>query len=712
MKIIFRIYSILLVFAWMISGCSSSSEEKIGAHENWEVSLGDKFSSQYSHLDQIHRGNIDRLELAWTFRSGDIAERRNTQIQCNPIIVDGVLYGSTPTMKAVALDAATGRLLWEFDPKRDFDVPVTVNRGLTFFRDGSGGRVFFSAGSFLFALEATSGQLVAGFGDAGTVSLKEGLGDWAKDLYVISTSPGIIFEDKIIIGTRVSENNDAAPGYVRAFNAVTGALDWVFHTIPRPGEYGYETWPADAYKRAGGANSWAGFSLDEQRGMVFVPTGSASFDFWGGNRLGDNLFANSVIAVNAATGERIWHYQTIRHDMWDRDLPAPPNLVRVVHGGKPVDAVAQITKTGRVFVFNRETGEPLFPIEELEVPLSDLIEEVAAASQPLPVLPPPFSRQVFTDEDVTDISPESEAYVKDVLKGKRYGHMFMPPSTEGTVVFPGFDGGGEWGGAAFDPSSGWLYVNANEMPWIHTMVPTFDQAGAGPGKSVYTVNCGMCHGPSMAGDPTGDYPSLIGVGERMKAGELENIITKGKGRMPGFQHLKASEREAVLAYITKQENSEPDAHEEGMESNLGTVPYTHTGYYRFFDQDGYPAVKPPWGTLNAIDLNKGKIVWQVPLGEFKELTDRGIPQTGTENYGGPVVTAGGLVFIGASKDEYFRVFDKTTGEELWKYKLPAAGYATPAVYAVDGKQYVVIAAGGGKIGTDPGDYYMAFTLKE
>ncbi|WP_209330481.1 PQQ-binding-like beta-propeller repeat protein [Lunatimonas salinarum] len=712
MKIISPTCFACLVFSWLFSGCGTSSEEGIGSHENWEVSLGDKFSSQYSHLDQINRKNLDRLELAWTFRSGDLTERRNTQIQCNPIIVDGVLFGSTPTMKAVALDAGTGKLLWEFDPKKDFEVPITVNRGLTYFRDGSGDRVFFSAGSFLFALNAQTGQLVRDFGDSGKVSLKEGLGDWAKDLYVISTSPGIIFEDKIIVGTRVSENNDAAPGYVRAFNAFTGALDWVFHTIPRPGEYGYDTWPVDSYQRAGGANSWSGFSLDEKRGMVFVPTGSASFDFWGGNRLGDNLFSNSVIALNAATGERIWHYQTVRHDMWDRDLPAPPNLVRVVHSGKTVDAVAQITKTGRVFVFNRETGDPLFPIEEMDVPLSDLMGEVAAASQPLPVLPPPFARQVFTDEEVTDISPESGDYVREMLKGKRYGHMYMPPSTEGTVVFPGFDGGGEWGGAAFDPTSGWLYVNANEMPWIHTMVPTFDQAGAGLGKSVYMVNCGMCHGPAMAGDPTGDYPSLIGVGGRLASGELVDIITKGKGRMPGFQHLKEAEREAVLAYINRQEGSEVDAHEEGMESNLGAVPYTHTGYHRFFDQDGYPAVKPPWGTLSAIDLNKGEISWQVPLGEFKELTERGIPKTGTENYGGPVVTAGGLVFIGASKDEYFRVFDKVTGEELWKYKLPAAGYATPAVYAVNGKQYVVIAAGGGKIGTDPGDYYLAFALKD
>lgn len=705
---------LLPILIFVVLACQSEKQEKtvVGAGENWEISLGDKFSSQYSILDQINTSNVQSLELAWTFRSGDLAEGKTTQIQCNPIIIDGVLYASSPTMKAFALDAATGSLIWEFDPKIDFGVPVTVNRGLTFYKEGTDGRVFFSAGHYLFSLDASTGALVDDFGDGGKVSLKEGLGDRAQDLYVISTSPGIIYKDKIIIGTRVSENNDAAPGYVRAFNVKTGALDWIFHTVPLPGEYGYDTWPPDAHARSGGANSWAGMSLDEKRGMVFVPTGSASFDFWGGNRLGDNLFANSILALDAENGERIWHYQTIRHDMWDRDLPAPPNLVQVNHGGKMIDAVAQITKTGLVFLLDRETGEPLFPIEEMEIPPSDLMGEVAASSQPIPQMPPPFARQVFTDEEVTNISPEATAYVKGKIEGLKYGHMFTPPSTEGTVIFPGFDGGGEWGGAAFDPNSGWLYVNANEMPWILTMVPTFDLENAGLGKSNYLANCSMCHGPDLKGDPTGDFPSLVGVGDRLSESEIEEVVLKGKGRMPAFQHLREQDREVILSYITQRDDPKADAHEQGMESNIGTVPYTHTGYNRFFDQDGYPAVKPPWGTLNAIDLNKGELVWQVPLGEFEELAKKGVPKTGTENYGGPVVTAGGLIFIGASKDEHFRVFDKKTGEELWKYKLPAAGYATPSVYAVNGKQYVVIAAGGGKIGTASGDYYMAFALKE
>ncbi|MFC4871526.1 pyrroloquinoline quinone-dependent dehydrogenase [Negadavirga shengliensis] len=697
----------------LLSSCKNEEPFVYKTGDDWPVYLGAKSSAQYSSLSQINTENVSNLEVAWIFRSGDLTGKKGTQIQCNPLVVNGVLYGSTPTLKTFALNAATGKKIWEFDPHAFFEIGVSVNRGVTFWEENGDKRILYSAGPYLFALDAETGELVDTFGQNGSVSLKEGLGDWAQDLHVISSTPGIIYKDKIIIGTRVSENNDAAPGYIRAFNVRSGKVDWIFHTIPKPGEYGHETWPEDAYLRSGGANSWAGMSLDEGRGMVFVPTGSASFDFWGGNRLGENLFANSVIALNAETGERIWHYQTVRHDLWDRDLPAPPNLVTVQRNGKTIDAVAQITKTGRVFLFDRDTGDPLFPIEELEIPESDLYGERTWPTQPLPTSPPPFSRQVFTEEVITDISPEAHAYVKEKIQGLKYGHMFMPPSTEGTVIYPGFDGGGEWGGAAFDATSGYLYVNANEMAWILTMVPIMEEMGkdAAPGKSAYITHCAMCHGPDLKGDPSGAYPPLVGVLDRFSEKEVMETIQKGKGRMPGFQHLNEQTRHAIVGYI--RNSDEPaDAHEMGLESNRGAVPYTITGYNRFFDQEGYPAVKPPWGTLNAIDLSKGKIVWSVPLGEFEELTKRGIPQTGTENYGGPVVTDGGLVFIGASQDEYFRAFDKKTGKELWKHKLPAGGYATPSVYAVNGKQYVVIAAGGGKMGTPSGDYYVAFTLKE
>lgn len=697
----------------VIFSCGPNEEGTYQTGENWPVYLGDKESSQYSPLEQVNKENVKDLEVAWEFRTGDIEEKKNTQIQCNPIIINGVLYGSTPTLKVFALDAATGDKIWEFDPHENFEIGVSVNRGLTHWSAGTEKRLFYSAGPYLFSIDPTNGSLIPQFGEGGSVSLKEGLGEWAKDLYVIASTPGIIYKDKLIIGTRVSEGADAAPGYIRAFNTRTGAVEWVFHTIPKPGEYGHETWPEDAHLRAGGANSWAGMSLDDERGMVFIPTGSASFDFWGGNRIGENLFANSVLALNAENGERIWHFQTVRHDVWDRDLPAPPNLVTLKKEGKTIDAVAQITKTGRVFLFNRENGDPIYPIEEMEIPASDLEGEEVWPSQPMPSSPPPFSRQKFTDEEITDISPEAHQYVKEKIKGLKYGHTFMPPSTEGTVILPGFDGGGEWGGAAFDANTGMLYVNANEMAWILTMVTTLDEKDEGTaslGKTAYMTNCGMCHGQERTGDPSGAFPSLVGLSDRLSEEEINQIIDNGKGRMPGFKYLPQETRNAILQFVLDQED-EQDFHEMGREANLMKVPYTTTGYNRFFDQDGYPAIKPPWGTLNAIDLNQGKISWSVPLGEFKELTAKGIPQTGTENYGGPVVTAGGLVFIGGSKDEYFRAFDKDSGKELWKHQLPAGGYATPAVYAVNGKQYIVIAAGGGKMGTTSGDYYIAFALK-
>ncbi|MEX2565220.1 MAG: PQQ-binding-like beta-propeller repeat protein, partial [Cyclobacteriaceae bacterium] len=693
-----EILIICCIFLSIVSfSCGQKGEFVYESGADWPVYLGSKSSSQYSSLNQVNKENVTQLELAWEYRTGDIGGEKNTQIQCNPIVLDGVLFGSTPTLRAFAINAASGEKLWEFNPHENFEIGLSVNRGLTFWSEGTEKRIFYTAGPYLFALNPKDGTLIKDFGKGGTVPLNAGLGDWAQDLYVISSSPGVIYKDKLIIGTRVSENANAAPGYVRAFNARNGEVDWIFHTIPKPGEFGYDTWPKNAYLNAGGANSWAGMSLDEERAMVFIPTGSASFDFWGGHRLGENLFANSVLALNAENGERVWHYQTVRHDVWDRDLPAPPNLVSIEINGKRVDAVAQITKTGRVFLFDRETGAPLFPIEEVDIPASDLMGEETWPTQPLPTSPPPFSRQVFTEDEITNISPESNQYVKEKIKGLKYGHMFQPPSREGTIIFPGFDGGGEWGGAAFDPRSGHLYVNANEMAWILTMVPTEGKKDtpASLGESSYMMDCGMCHGQDRKGDLSGAFPDLVGISERMEEEEVMQIVENGKGRMPGFKHLSQEKRNAIVDFILHPDDHQ-DAHDMGREANAHSVPYTTTGYNRFFDQDGYPAIKPPWGTLNAIDLGKGKILWSVPLGEFEALTKKGIPKTGTENYGGPVVTAGGLVFIGGSKDEYFRAFDKDTGEELWKYKLPAAGYATPAVYAVNGKQFIVIAAGGGK----------------
>lgn len=701
---------LLVVIVLVLPACSSDET----AFRTWRSYGGDPTNSRNSSLDQINRENVHRLEVAWIYRTGDASEEGRTQIQCNPIIVDSVLYATSPMLKAFALHAATGEEIWTFEP---FSVDSTtgnlsVNRGVMYWEDGDDKRILYTAGPSLYALDARTGKPIPSFGNGGVVNLHEGLGRDTEGLFIAATSPGVIYRDLLILGARVSEGHPAAPGHIRAFNVRTGEIKWIFHTIPRPGEYGYDTWPPDAWQEVGGANSWSGMSLDEERGIVYIPTGSAAFDFWGGNRHGQNLFANSILALDAATGKRIWHFQTVRHDIWDRDLPAPPNLVTLNINGRRVDALAQITKSGHVFVLDRETGEPLFPIEEREYPRSELMGEMTWPTQPLPVKPPPFARQEFREEDITDISPESHAYVLERFRQVRSGGQFVPPSLEGTIIFPGFDGGGEWGGAAFDPETGLLYVNANEMPWILTMFEIAgneELASGGTGRQLYATNCAACHGMDRLGDGQ-TYPSLLAVEERYTRKDVSELIRTGKGVMPSFGYLSERQRDALVDYLFNVTRA--DHHGEKVEVESSVIPYGHTGYNRFLDQNGYPAVKPPWGTLNAIDLNRGEIAWTVTLGEFPELTARGIPPTGTENYGGPVVTAGGLVFIGATKDEKFRAFDKETGELLWETELPAGGYATPSTYEVNGKQYVVIAAGGGKMGTKSGDAYVAFALPD
>jgi len=685
--------------------------------DDWPVYLGDKGARQYSQLDQITPGNVAKLEVAWTYRCGDALENNRSQIQCNPLVIDGVIYATSPGKKVIALDAVTGREIWKLDlfGGKEGGAPG-VNRGLAYWSKGGERRLLFAATHFLYAIDAKSGKLIGTFGERGKVNLKKDLGREADKLALNVTSPGVVFEDLFIMGMRVGEGPaPAAPGPIRAYDVRSGKLVWTFRTIPHPGEVGYETWPPDAWQRIGGANSWAGMAVDGKRGIVFCPTGSASFDFWGGNRIGENLFANCLIALDARSGKRLWHYQFVRHDLWDRDLPSIPTLLTVERGGKRIDAVAQTTKSGHVFVFNRETGEPLFPIEEVAVPPSDLQGESAWKSQPLPVKPEPFARQVFSYDQITDVSPEEHREVLERFRQLRPHTPFMPPSEEGTIIFPGFDGGAEWGGAALDPE-GIMYVNANEMPWILTMVKTKAKGGQAmqSGETIYTQICAACHGMDRAGNKAAGVASLIDIGKRLKREEALKTVETGRGVMPSFAFLSVGQRERVIDYLfgISSGRGGKGGGEENGDVSFGQIPYTHTGYTRWLTSKGYPAVKPPWGTLNAIDLNTGEFKWRVPLGEISELTDRGIPKTGTENYGGPAVTAGGLIFIAASKDEHIRAFDKTTGEELWKARLPAGGYATPAVYAVGGRQFVVIACGGGKMATKSGDAYVAFALPE
>lgn len=684
---------------------------KDAAARGWPAHGGNVAHTQFSPLDQINPGNVSRLKVAWIHHTGDAGADDRSQIQCNPIVVGSVLYGTSAGLKAFALDAATGREIWTFNPfSGPGERPVGVNRGLMYWEGGGEARILLGAGPHLYALDARTGRPVAGFGRDGRVDLREDLGRDVTGLHLISTTPGVVWRDLVIMGMRVGEGPaPAAPGHIRAYDVRSGRLRWTFHTIPWPGETGYETWPEDAWKRVGGANTWSGISLDAERGIVFAPTGSPTYDFWGGNRLGANLFANCILALDAATGKRLWHYQVVHHDVWDRDLPAAPILFSLRRGGRKIDALAQITKSAHVFLLDRQTGQPLFPVEERPVPPSDLDGEKTWPTQPIPVKPPPFARQILTEDDLTDRTPQAHVEALARLRGVRTGRQFIPPSRQGTVVFPGFDGGGEWGGAAVDPATGILYVNSSEMAWVLTMVDVPGKAAVSAGERVYVQYCASCHGLDRRGGAAQGQlvPSLVDVSHRFESNDLVTLIDKGKGTMPALAFLPAGEKKAVAAFLRGESAAPGDDEEEKVEAG---VPYTSTGYNRFLDSEGYPAVKPPWGTLNAIDLVRGETVWRVPLGEYPELTRRGVPPTGTENYGGPVVTAGGVVFIAASRDEMFHAFDKRTGRLLWQAPLPAGGYATPSTYEVAGRQYVVVAAGGGKMGTRSGDAYVAFAL--
>ena len=772
--------------------------------QDWPVYGGQPENDHYSSLSQINRKNVHRLKLAWKFDGGE-----KGGLETSPLIVGRVLYGYTATAKVFALDAATGQLIWKFDSGIKGNSP---ERGLAYWTEGNTGRIFASITNFLYALDASDGKPIAGFGEQGRIDLRKDLrGDYELQS-VQMTSPAIVYKDLIIVGGRNPETHPSPPGDIRAFDVHTGGLRWRFHTIPHPGEFGYETWPQDAWKYSGAANNWAGMSLDEKRGIVYVPTGSAVFDFYGADRVGDNLFADTLLALDAETGKRIWHFQGVHHDIWDRDFPAPPALVTVRHGGKRVEAVAQTTKQGYLFLFDRLSGKALFPIEEQKFPPSQIPGEVTSPTQPVPLLPEPFTRQTLTEDLLTRRTPAAHAWAEKTFSTYLSGGQFVPTALDKeTVVFPCFLGGAEWGGPAVDPRYGILYVNANEAACVIAL--TENKPGrSSTGERTYHNQCSICHGDTRAGSPP-TYPSLIDVGRRFSEDEIETTITGGKGRMPAFPNLQGeymkalvkflqtnpgggkkessqaeaakpgddetqnpeshganlyqdkcatchgshrqgkppafpalagvrerlsmeeirtrirqgkggmpsfgslndSEINGLVAYLTAENPADADPDREALYSSTAEgapMKYRITGSNDFIDPDGYPAITPPWGTLNAIDLNSGRYLWKIPLGEYPELAAQGLKNTGTENYGGPIVTAGGLLFIGATVyDKKFRAFDTRNGKLLWETTLPNAGVATPATYMVDGKQYVVIAAGGGK---DPksssGSVYEGFSL--
>ncbi|HTL30515.1 MAG TPA: PQQ-binding-like beta-propeller repeat protein, partial [Tepidisphaeraceae bacterium] len=643
----------------------------------WSRSHGNDACTRYSRLAQINRDNVKSLKVAWIYHSKDGVGN----IQCNPIVHDGVLYAPTVGNCIVAINAEYGRELWRFQCGQ-----WPARRGLTFHAgsNGASDRLLFAAGKALWALDL-HGQPIASFGDHGKVPVPE-----------------------CAVAPAVCQNIIVVPGWygdVFGLDLYTGKPLWTFHTIPRGDEFGADTWD----KPQDGANCWGGIALDRSRGITYVTTGSPKPNFIGVGHRGDNLFANCVIAIDVLTGKRLWHFQEVRHDIWDFDIPAPPILVTVNHNGRRVDAVAALTKLGNTLLLDRVTGKPLFPFRLRRAPVSTAIGEQTAAYQPDVELPQPFARQQFTRSDVTNISQKSRRFVFDKIENAKIG-WFEPPEPGRPYVTFNIHGGAEWTGGCFDPQTGLIYVSSNELPWIPSIYrserPAVDETKlpATAGRSVYQQNCLPCHGPSREG--VGMSPSLLGVTLRLKDDDITKLIHGGRGIMPAFKQMDDAKMKDLLAYL-----GDRDRPNVASTTRPERPSYRDIGYPKLLDQDGYPGCTPPWGTLNGIDLNTGKIAWRVPLGEYDELTKSGIPKTGTENFGGPIVTAGGLVFCAGTRDIKIRAFDKSTGEELWSHALPFGGFAPPSTFEVHGKQYIVIpATGGGKLDTPRGDCYVAFSL--
>ncbi len=672
----------------LAAGCLTAQP----THNSWSDYGGAADSAQYSAIKQINRSNVSRLEVAWSYSTGD-----HQHYFFNPIVVDGLMYVLAKNNSIVALDAATGKQVWMHatNPSQ-----LITSRGINYWEsaDRSDRRLFFSQDNFLQSLDSRTGESVLSFGKNGRVDLREGLGrDPGGIVLVQSTTPGRVFENLIILGSATNQEYESAPGDIRAYDTRTGALVWSFHTIPHPGEFGYETWPKDAWKIVGGANAWGELSVDEKRGIVYVPTGSPKYNFYGANRKGSNLFGDCLLALDARTGKRLWHFQMVHHDIWDYDNATAPKLLTVQHNGRAVEVVAEVTKQGFVYVFDRVTGEPLWPIEERAVPTTDMPGEETWPTQPFPTKPPPFARQRFTSDDLSPFidDPAERARLRDEIKSARNEGLFTPPGLRNTVQMPGNNGGANWGGAAVDPASGMLYVGSKDLPAMLKLEPEMElvvpHKGSleAQGMNVYETKCRLCHHADLAGQPP-SVPSLVDLGARLNRKQLESMVTHGKGLMPGFPGMTKDDLARLSAFLFS-ESPRVASKNTAMTGSRPTERY-RSGFGFMLASNGLSPIAPPWTSLTAYDLNSGTIRWTIPLGDVPELAAKGIKATGTHfPKFGPVVTAGGLIFTG-TRDRKIRALDQVTGQVLWETEVKAAIEGIPAVYEVDGHEYVVFCA--------------------
>ena len=683
-----------ILLGFFLAGCSSERAVKPNAnYKNWSAYAGSSDGAQYSSLDQINVSNVHRLEVAWSYDTGDA-----NRYFFAPLVVGNVAYVLAKGYSIVAIDATNGEEIWLHKPEGS--ERAMTSRGINFWQspDGQEQRLLFASDHRLRALDARTGKPIRNFGDSGSVNLKEGLGRDPSSLSLVqSHSPGRIFGDLLILGSATNEGYGSAPGDVRAFDVRTGALVWTFHTVPHPGEFGYETWPEDAWKTVGGANVWTEFSLDEERGIVYLPVASAKYNFYGADREGSNLFSNCLVALNARTGERLWHFQFVHHDIWDYDPATSPKLLTVEHNGKPVDVVAQATKQGFLFVFNRVTGEPIWPVEERPVPMgTELPGETLWPTQPFPTAPRPFSRQSFTAEDLNPFLDEEEtARLRAQVESARNEGLFTPPSQRETVQMPGNNGGANWGGGAVDPETGRFYIVSKDHPAILKLVPDASQVAPAPqdlklrGRYFYDTYCHACH--SIGTDENLlAVLSLVDVADRLSDEQIFNAIQQGQGSMPGFPAIAEADTRLLVEFLKNPAAFPRIVGDQGPQ--LESSARFTSGFGLVRASNGLPIISPPWTTLTAYDLNSGEIEWQRPIGDAPELAAKGIRNTGSAfQKMAPVVTASGLIFIGC-RDGFVRALDSQKGSTVWEAEVGVAMEGIPAVYEVDGRQYLLFCA--------------------